>query len=101
MPLSLFRTMPENMLSIASGCFHIELIYMGDKVKSDFQSKIEFINYLRENLGSGNHRVALLSLKEKFGTKKGMSSKHKEQADRIIQHESRKYTLVSSTASIL
>ena len=38
-----------------------------------------------ENLGHGGHKIALQRLKDKFGGKKGMTSKNKKEADRIIR----------------
>jgi len=62
---------------------------LGDKVKNEFIDKIKFINYLLENLGHGGHGIALQRLKDKFGGKKGMSSKSKKEADRIIRESLR------------
>jgi len=58
---------------------------LGDKVKNEFIDKIKFVNYLLENLGHGGHGIALQRLKDKFGGKKGMSSKNKKEADKIIR----------------
>ena len=57
---------------------------MGEKVKNEFIEKIKCVNYLLENLGHGGHGIALQRLKDKFGGKKGMSSKNKKEADKII-----------------
>ena len=54
-----------------------------------FIEKIKFINYLLENLGHGGHDIALQRLKDKFGGKKGMSSKNKKEADKIIRESLR------------
>ena len=51
---------------------------------NEFIDKINFINYLLENLGRGSHNIALQRLKDKLGGKKGMSSRKKE-ADKIIK----------------
>ena len=58
-------------------------------MKNEFIDKIKFINYLLENLGHGGHSIALQRLKDKFGGKKGMSSKNKKEADRIIRESLR------------
>ena len=62
---------------------------LGEKVKNEFIEKIKFVNYLLENLGHGGHGIALQRLKDKFGGKKGMSSKNKKEADRIIRESLR------------
>ena len=70
----------------ANSLYSLALEYnLGDKVKNEFIDKIKFINYLLENLGRGGHGIALQRLKDKFGGKKGMSSKSKKEADRIIR----------------
>ena len=77
---------------VANALFNLALEFnLGDKIKNDFMNKIKFINYLLENLGHGDHRVALQRLKDNFGGKKGMSSKSQKQADKIIR-ESLKLT---------
>ena len=71
---------------MANSLYSLALEYnLGDKVKNEFIDKIKFINYLLENLGHGGHGIALQRLKDKFGGKKGMSSKNKKEADRIIR----------------
>ena len=71
---------------MANSLYGLALEYnLGDSVKSEFIDKIKFINYLLENLGHGGHGIALQRLKDKFGGKKGMSSKNKREADRIIR----------------
>ena len=62
---------------------------LGEKVKNEFIEKIKFVNYLLENLGHGGHGIALQRLKDKFGGKKGMSSKNKKEAERIIRESLR------------
>ena len=64
---------------------------LGDNIKNEFIEKIKFINYryLLENLGQGGHNIALQRLKDKFGGKKGMSSKNKKEADKIIRESLR------------
>ena len=48
---------------MANSLFNLALEYnLGDKIKNEFIFKIKFINYLLENLGHGNHRVALQNL---------------------------------------
>ena len=73
------RGMASSLYNLAIECS------LGDKIKNDFISKMKFINYLLENLGTGSHNLALQRLKDKFGGKKGMSSKNKREADRIIR----------------
>ena len=71
---------------MANTLYNLALEYsLGDKIKNDFIDKIKFINYLLENLGGGSHSIALQRLKVKFGGKKGMSSKNKREADKIIR----------------
>ena len=70
----------------ANSLYSLALEYnMGDKVKNEFIEKIKFVNYLLENLGHEGHGIALQRLKDKFGGKKGMSSKNKKEADKIIR----------------
>ena len=70
----------------ANSLYSLALEYnLGDKVKNEFIDKIKFINYLLENLGNEGHGIALQRLKDKFGGKKGMSSKNKKEADKIIR----------------
>ena len=70
----------------ANSLYNLALEYsLGDKIKNDFINKIKFSNYLLENLGGGSHSIALQRLKDKFGGKKGMSSKNKREADKIIR----------------
>ena len=79
---------------MANTLYNLALEYnLGDKIKNEFVDKIKFINYLLENLGQGSHSIALQPLKDKFGGKKGMSSKNKKEADKIIK-ESLKLTSV-------
>ena len=74
----------------ANTLYNLALEYsLGDKIKNDFIDKIKFINYLLENLGGGSHSIALQRLKDKFGGKKGMSSKNKREADKIIRESLR------------
>ena len=74
----------------ANSLYSLALEYnLGEKVKKEFIEKIKFINYLLENLGHGGHNIALQRLKDKFGGKKGMSSKYKKEADRIIRESLR------------
>jgi len=71
---------------MANSLYGLALEYnLGDSVKHEFIEKIKFVNYLLENLGNGGHNIALQRLKDKFGGKKGMSSKSKREADRIIR----------------
>ena len=71
---------------MANSLYSLALEYnLGDKVKNEFIDKIKFVNYLLENLGHGGHGIALQRLKDKFGGKKGMSSKNKKEADKIIR----------------
>ena len=78
------------MRETANSLYSLALEYnLGDKVKNEFIEKIKFINYLLENLGHGGHGIALQRLKDKFGGKKGMSSKSKREADRIIRESLR------------
>jgi len=75
---------------MANSLYSLALEYnLGDKVKNEFIEKIKFINYLLENLGHGGHSIALQRLKDKFGGKRGMSSKSKKEADRIIRESLR------------
>ena len=75
---------------MANSLYSLALEYnLGDKVKNEFIEKIKFINYLLENLGHGGHNIALQRLKDKFGGKKGMTSKDKKEADRIIRESLR------------
>ena len=75
---------------MANSLYSLALEYnLGDKVKSEFIDKIKFVNYLLENLGNEGHGIALQKLKDKFGGKKGMSSKNKKEADRIIRESLR------------
>ena len=70
----------------ANALYNLALEFsLGDKIKNDFINKMKFINYLLENLGAGSHKIALQRLKDKFGGKKGMSSKNKREADKIIR----------------
>ena len=70
----------------ANSLYSLALEYnLGDKVKNEFIDKIKFINYLLENLGNEGHGIALQRLKDKFGGKKGMSSKNKKEADKIMR----------------
>ena len=70
----------------ANSLYSLALEYnLGDKVKNEFIDKIKFINYLLENLGNDGHGIALQRLKDKFGGKKGMSSRNKKDADKIIR----------------
>ena len=70
----------------ANSLYSLALEYnLGDKVKNEFIDKIKFINYLLENLGNDGHGIALQRLKDKFGGKKGMSSRNKKEADKIIR----------------
>ena len=62
---------------------------LGDKEKNEFIDKNKFINYLLENLGQGGHHIALQRLKDRFGGKKGMSSRSKKEADKIIRESLR------------
>jgi len=65
----------------ANSLYSLALEYnLGEKVKKEFIEKIKFINYLLENLGHGGHNIALQRLKDKFGGKKGMSSKYKKRS---------------------
>ena len=74
----------------ANSLYSLALEYsLGDKVKNEFIEKIKFVNYLLENLGHGGHEIALQRLKDKFGGRKGMSSKNKKEADRIIRESLR------------
>ena len=74
----------------ANSLYSLALEYnLGEKVKNEFIDKIKFINYLLENLGHGGHGIALQRLKDKFGGKKGMSSKNKKEADKIIRESLR------------
>ena len=74
----------------ANSLYSLALEYsLGDKVKNEFIEKIKFVNYLLENLGHGEHEIALQRLKDKFGGRKGMSSKNKKEADRIIRESLR------------
>ena len=74
----------------ANSLYSLALEYsLGDKVKNEFIEKIKFINYLLENLGHGGHDIASQRLKDKFGGKKGMSSKNKKEADKIIRESLR------------
>ena len=74
----------------ANGLYSLALeCNLGEKVKDDFIEKIKFVNYLLENLGNGGHGIALQRLKDKFGGRKGMSSKSKKEADRIIRESLR------------
>ena len=58
--------------------YNLALEYsLGDKIKNDFIDKIKFVNYLLENLGVGRHHIALQRLQDKFGGKRGISSKNK------------------------
>ena len=71
---------------MANSLYGLALEYnLGDSVKHEFIEKIKFVNYLLENLGNGGHNIALQRLKDKFGGTKGMSSKSKREADRIIR----------------
>ena len=80
-----FRTLFE-VRDMATHLFNLALEYnLEDSVKSAYVDKIKFVNYLLENLGHNSHSVALHALKEKFGSKKGMSSKSKKEADKIIK----------------
>ena len=75
---------------MANSLYSLALDYnLGDKVKNEFIDKIKFINYLLENLGHGGHSIALQRLKDKFGGKRGMPSKSKKEADRIIRESLR------------
>ena len=75
---------------MANSLYSLALEYnLGDKVKNEFIDKIKFINYLLENLGHGGHSIALQRLKNKLGGKKGMTSKNKKEADRIIRESLR------------
>ena len=75
---------------MANSLYSLALEYnLGDKVKNEFIDKIKFINYLLENLGHGGHNIALQRLKDRFGGKKGMSSKSKKEADKIIRESLR------------
>ena len=58
----------------ANGLYSLALeCNLGEKVKDEFIEKTKFVNYLLENLGNGGHGIALQSLKDKFGGRKGMS----------------------------
>ena len=71
---------------MANSLYSLALEYnLGDKVKNEFIKKIKFINYLLKNLGHEGHGIALQRLKDKFGGKKGMSTKNKKEADKIIR----------------
>ena len=84
----------------ANSLYSLALEYnLGDKVKNEFIDKIKFINYLLENLGNDGHGLALQRLKDKFGGKKGMSSRNKKEADKIIRKSEGKLSSKSSTAS--
>ena len=87
---------------MANSLYSLALEYnLGDTVKNEFIDKIKFINYLLENLGHGGHSIALHGLKDKFGGKRGMSSKSKKEADRIIREFKRcPYAWISSTSAV-
>ena len=75
---------------MANSLYSLALEYnLGDKVKNEFIDKIKFINYLLENLGHGGHNIALQRLNDKFGGKKGMPSRNKKEADKIIRESLR------------
>ena len=75
---------------MANSIYSLALEYnLGDKRKNEFIDKIKFINYLLENLGHGGHNIALQRLKDRFGGKKGMSSRSKKEADKIIRESLR------------
>ena len=70
----------------ANGLYSLALeCNLGQKVKDEFIEKIKFINYLLENLGHEGHGIALQRLKDRFGGRKGMSARSKEEADKIIR----------------
>ena len=75
---SLSLTSLFEVRDMTNALYNLALEYsLGDKIKNDFIDKIKFVNYLLENLGVGRHHIALQRLQDKFGGKRGISSKNK------------------------
>ena len=75
---SLSLTSLFEVRDMTNALYNLALEYsLGDKIKNDFIDKIKFVNYLLENLGVGRHNIALQRLQDKFGGKRGISSKNK------------------------
>ena len=62
---------------------------LGHKEIKKWQLNLNFVQYLLDNLGNNSHAWAMQKLKEEFGGRRGMSSKRKRLADRIVRESAR------------
>ena len=67
---------------------------LGAKEIKKWQLNLNFVQYLLDNLGNNSHAWAMQKLKEEFGGKRGMSSRRKKLADRIVRETARNQSVL-------